>query len=493
MATSPGPELQPAAIPCPVAAAAARAPRDPAIITPRGVLDYDGLERRCTALAAALEHHGVGPGARMGVLAAPGTDAIALLWALGRRGAVVCPVSHRLPRDVTDALLNDLGVELLVTDRPWQGPRVTALDLADLGTIAHDRPTVANAAVPHLAMARPATVLFTSGSSGEPKAVLHDVAHHYFNALGANANLPLGPGHRWLLALPLFHAGGLGVLWRTALAGAAMVVDEPGKVLEDTLGRLAPSHLSVVPTQLWRLLESPGEGIAAAGVVAIVVGGDAAPPGLVAEALARGLPLLTTYGCTEAASQVTVTAPGDPAPALATSGRVLPYRRLVISHDGEILVGGRTLARGYVTARGLQPLADAAGWFHTGDLGELDESGRLRVAGRRDNMFISGGENIHPEVMEAALNDLLGVARSVVVAVPDAEFGRRPVAFVQTIDNSPADTADIHARLAAAGRLARFMWPTRILPWPAEPPQTGIKPDRRALAALAHDALKKER
>ena len=172
---------------------------------------------------------------------------------------------------------------------------------------------------------------------------------------------------------------------------------------------------------------------------------------------------------------------------------MLAHRSLAISKDGEILVGGRTLARGYVTGRGLRPLTDAEGWFHSGDLGELDGTGRLRVAGRRDNMFISGGENIHPEAIEAALNGLPGVARSVVVAVPDAEFGRRPVAFVQMLDGTPPDGADIHARLAGAGHLARFMWPARVLPWPSHTPRTGIKPDRRALTTLALEALNKGR
>ncbi|MDZ7750765.1 MAG: o-succinylbenzoate--CoA ligase [Gammaproteobacteria bacterium] len=481
MAAPPRPEPAPAVIPCPVAAAAARAPGDAAIITPQGSLDYGGLHRRCAALAATLEHHGIVPGTRVGVLAAPGADAIALLWALGRRGTVACPVSHRLPPALTDELLGDLEVELVVTDRPWQGRRVAALPLADLVTAAAGLYPDGAAGNIRLGMAQPATVLFTSGSSGRPKAVLHEVANHWYSALGANANLPLAPGDRWLLALPLFHAGGLAILWRAALAGAAVVVDAPETTLEATLERLAPTHLSLVPTQLWRLLREPAARLTMAGIKAVLVGGDAAPPGLVAEARARGLPLLTTYGCTEAASQVTATALGNPAPALATSGRVLPHRRIAIAADGEILVGGRTLARGYITDRGLQPLTDAAGWFHTGDVGTVDENGRLRVAGRRDNMFISGGENIHPEAIEAALNDLPGVARSIVVGVPDEEFGHRPAAFVEMADGTPADIADIHALLRAAGRLARFMWPVRVLPWPPETPQTGIKPDRRVI------------
>ena len=162
------------------------------------------------------------------------------------------------------------------------------------------------------------------------------------------------------------------------------------------------------------------------------MGGGPVPPSLVDEALARGLPLHTSYGLTEMASQVTTTPPGASLEELRTAGRVLPDREVSISERGEILVRGETLFAGYVEGEELDRPLDAEGWFHTGDLGELDEDGYLRVGGRVDNLFISGGENVQPEEIEEALCRLEGVDEAVVVPVPDEEFGARPVAFVRS-------------------------------------------------------------
>ena len=130
------------------------------------------------------------------------------------------------------------------------------------------------------------------------------------------------------------------------------------------------------------------------------------------EALARGLPIHTSYGLTEMASQVTTTPPGASPGELRTAGRVLPGREVSISGGGEILVRGETLFAGYVDGEKVDRPLDADGWFHTGDLGDLDEDGYLRVLGRSDNLFISGGENIQPEEIEEALCSLEGVERS---------------------------------------------------------------------------------
>lgn len=473
-----------AGIPWPLTAG--RAPDAAAVVTPRRVLSYAGLEQRSAVLAGALARRGIAAGDRVGLLLAAGPETVALFWALWRLGAVACPLSSRLPAGPLADMLAGIGARLLVTDRPWSG--TTAAVALDELAAERVTPAAAGGALP---LARPATVLFTSGSTGRPKAVLHTAGNHYFSARGANANLPLAPGHRWLLSLPLYHAGGLAILWRSALAGAALALDDPGTPLAASMADLAPSHLSLVPTQLRRLMAAPTPP-AGGRLAGILVGGAALPPGLLAEARARGLPVVATYGCTEAASQVTATATDDPPAALQTAGRVLAHRAVRIAADGEILVRGRTLAAGYLEGDAVVPLTDAAGWYHTGDLGAWDDTGRLRITGRRDGLIISGGENIHPEAVEIALGALAGIGRCAVVGVPDPDLGHRPVAFVELADGGIADTADIRARLEAAGSLARFMLPVRVLPWPAGAAGDGVKPDRRALAALAAAAVQQE-
>jgi O-succinylbenzoic acid--CoA ligase len=272
------------------------------------------------------------------------------------------------------------------------------------------------------------------------------------------------------------------------MAGAAVALPEPGAALADNLTALRISHLSVVPTQLRRLLPAvPAAGWSA--LRAVISGGDATPPSLVAEAVGRGLPVLTTYGCTEAAALVTLSPAGRAERLPQDSGLRLPHRRLRVSASGEIEIAGRTLALGYLGPDGLTPLPGAGGWFATGDIGRLGVDGTLHVLGRRDRRFVSGGENVHPEAIEQALAALPGVAQAAVVAVPEAEFGHRAVAFLRLDGPVPeAGTAwlsQVRSALDAAGTLPRFMYPVRVLRWPDEPDGPAMKPDRRLLARLA--------
>jgi O-succinylbenzoic acid--CoA ligase len=154
---------------------------------------------------------------------------------------------------------------------------------------------------------------------------------------------------------------------------------------------------------------------------------------------------------------------GKPVDAKTPCAKVLPYRQMRIASDGEILVKGETLFKGYGTGTRLHLPLTSDGWFQTGDLGVVDAKGCLTVLGRKDNMFISGGENIQPEEIEKALLAIKGVEQAVVVPKEDKEFGYRPVAFVkfhgQAID--PAHLTDILKK-----ELPRFKIPDIFYPWP---------------------------
>jgi O-succinylbenzoic acid--CoA ligase len=181
------------------------------------------------------------------------------------------------------------------------------------------------------------------------------------------------------------------------------------------------------------------------------------------EANARSWPIHTTYGLTEMAAQVTTTSPDATLGELQSSGRVLPYRQLRVDERGEILVQGATLFQGYLDGDTVQHPFDQDGWFHTGDLGRLDEEGWLHVLGRTDNLFISGGENIQPEEIELALCDVPGVTQAVVVPVQDDEFGQRPVAFVRGVDEG-VWLATLAGELEAV--LPHFKIPDAFYLWP---------------------------
>jgi O-succinylbenzoic acid--CoA ligase len=187
---------------------------------------------------------------------------------------------------------------------------------------------------------------------------------------------------------------------------------------------------------------------------------------------------------TEMASQVTTTAPRASPAELSTSGRILPHRELRISQGGEILVRGDTLFLGYLGPDGTDPARDAEGWFHTGYLGTVGADGLLRVAGRRDNLFISGGENIQPEEIEHVLGEHPQIDEAIVVPVPDREWGQRPVAFIRGA-TKPPPAAEIEVWLGE--RLPRYMVPVAFLPWPTAETSAQMKPDRIALAGTVRE------
>jgi O-succinylbenzoic acid--CoA ligase len=299
---------------------------------------------------------------------------------------------------------------------------------------------------------------------------LHTLGNHYYSALGSNANIKLDPGDRWLHSLPLHHVGGISILFRVLLSRTTLALPETTAPLGESITLLEATHISLVATQLRRML---AEDDVPAGLKAILMGASAMPPGLIHEAHSRGLPLHTSYGQTEMASQVSATVPDASLEQLKTSGCVLPHRELRVDEDGEILVRGETLFTGYVEGDKIIRPLDADGWFHTKDLGRQTSDGSLIVHGRKDNLFISGGENIQPEEIEEAFLDLPGVSEAVVVDIPDPEFGYRAVAFVRC---AGTDTSmNLQEELYRV--LPRFKVPKTIHAWPADAPE-GMKVDR---------------
>lgn len=423
---------------------------------------YDDVGMRSDGLIAA----GLKPQDRVTWLPRNDYSTLVELWAILHTGAIVCPISQRIPPSKQLEIANQLRAKWL--------DDFAAKDVEIQETkITQDRPHRLGI---HRDTALPATIILSSGSTGTPKAIVHSLSAHIASALGAAARIPLTPGDGWLWALPAFHVGGLSIPFRCALAGATVCgVGEKDRGLALQLATTHATHLSLVPTQLRRLLASRAD---LSTIKAILVGGMAVPPVLMEAAVAQGLPIHTTYGLTEMASQVTTSGRVPSSPL--SSGTTLPHRELTIGTDGEILVRGATLCLGALADGVVHSVTDADGWFHTRDRGRLSAQGELQCLGRMDNMFISGGENIYPESIEQELLGFNGVEQVVVVPRVDAEFGNRPVAFV---DADVLDTAAWNASLRE--RLAGFEIPIAYLPWPNDA-ELSIKPDREKLRAIAN-------
>jgi O-succinylbenzoic acid--CoA ligase len=323
----------------------------------------------------------------------------------------------------------------------------------------------------------PFAILFTSGTSGTPKGAILTAEAFVASAAASAQNLGWLANDRWIACMPLCHVGGLSILTRCLLARRAVVLHprfDADSVLESIEAR-GGSFLSVVPTMLRALLEADRRGTLAR-LRAVLVGGAAAPPPLLEECQARGLRALATYGLTEACSQVTAQRLAD-APSSRGSGPPLPGTSVRIDR-GRILVAGPTLMRGYLG----QPELPPAAWFDTGDLGELDDRGHLLVHARRTDLVVTGGENVYPAEVEAALESCPGVHRAAVFGVPDDRWGEIVAA---AIEPGPGGAPTLEALAAAlVPLLAPFKRPRRVCFVPRLPAVGPDKPDRARARAL---------
>ena len=298
------------------------------------------------------------------------------------------------------------------------------------------------------------TFTLTSGSTGLPKAVIHDISAHLENAKGVCELMDFNAQSSWLLSLPLYHVSGQGIVWRWLLQGAELHLPSQN-FYEDCL---QASHLSLVPTQAWRLLELiEHKDKSAVAIQAILLGGTAIAPELTQKLLACGIQVYVGYGMTEMASTVFA----KKCDGKLGVGKPLLGREFRIVDD-EIWLRGAGMGRGYFVDGKRKPFVNDQGWFQTKDLAEWDGE-NLLIHGRKDNMFISGGENIQPEEIETLLLQHHHVNQVYVVPKDDQEFGQRPVAFVEFLTDFNESAVE-NLRIWLSGKIEKFKQPVAYFP-----------------------------
>jgi o-succinylbenzoate---CoA ligase len=310
--------------------------------------------------------------------------------------------------------------------------------------------------------AQVAAVVATSGTAGTPKAVELTAAGLRAASLATSAALGAGPGDRWLACVPLHGVAGLAIVARSWHTGVPLTVQEG---FDEALVEEAASHgatlVSLVPTMLRRLLAA-GSDLRA--FRRILLGGGPVPPDLLTRAAELELGVVTTYGLTETCGGVVhnghpldgvTLAVGGPDSELARSRALGGGQPSDSVNEGEIRIRGPMVMRGYHDDQAATDAALRGGWLHTGDQGRLAPNGRLLVLGRRDDLIISGGVNVHPVEVERVLAGHPGVRDVAVAGAPDPEWGQRVVAFV--VPAQPADPPSldqlrgfVRQRLAAA-------------------------------------------
>jgi len=487
---------------------ARRCPLATALIAPGGeVISYGALDERVAGLQLRLRGARVEPGDRVLALLPSGTALVELLHAVARAGAVLAPLEPRStsaealqaaslirPRVVLAAPAAEavaVAVARAHGARLWCGdPDGAALD---------DAPAKRDDAVaePRLDLDAPHTIVFTSGTTGRPRGIVLSAGNHLASARASAERLGVRADDRWLACLPLHHVGGLAVLLRAAISGSAVLLQRgfaPEAVVR-ALRTDGVTQLSLVPTALRRLLATPYAEPCALRV--LLLGGARAEHELVGEARRRGWPVAPTYGLTETCSQVATARPDEPLPEAGFVGAPLAGTHVRIVRDdgsgaapgepGDIEVSGPTVARGVLGDDGtLRPLA-SDGWLRTADRGALDANGALIVLGRRDDVIVSGGENVAPEEVEGVLLAHPAVADAGVAGVADAEWGHVVCAWIVPRPGVAPSLEEV--RRACAGRLARHKLPRRLVLVDALPRTTSGKLQRRALVASLDERL----
>lgn len=312
-------------------------------------------------------------------------------------------------------------------------------------------------------------VVFTSGTTGAPKGVRLTVDNLEAASVASIGHLGHDESDTWLLAMPLHHVGGLSILIRSAFAGGSVRL-LPGFDPENFAAAMEEdvTMVSVVPTMLRRILDShPGP---YEGLRAVLLGGGPIPAGLLERASQANLPTLPTYGMTETFGQVATLDPGSPP---ARRAHPLPGIQLRIGSDRLIAVRGSQVSPGYL---GEPDRTDP--WFVTGDLGELDSDGALKILGRADTVIVTGGENVDPARVEATLREHTAIDDALLVDLPDDHWGS-VVACLYIGEVSPGE-----AELWLGQRLPVFMVPKRWLAVDRIPTTALGKPDRSAARSL---------
>ncbi len=421
---------------------ASASPDLPALIFNGQAWTYAELDRQVNGLCAALAGRGFSPGDRLGVTLENSPFFVALIHAALRLGLTLVPLNHRL----TEA------------ERAWQ---IRAAECKAVLSQPFD--ISPQAAFPFSPAADSATLMFTSGTSGQPKGALLTLENHRAAARASSQQLQTRQAERWLLCLPLYHIGGMSILFRACFDGLTVILQE--RFEPEKTARLLEQHsanlVSLVPTMLYRLLPRL-EGAIPASLRLILLGGAAASPELIQKALALNLPLAATYGLTEACSQVATALPPTLRRKPGCAGAPLPGVKLRITDSdgnslpagqvGEIVVRGPALMRGYL---GQPPLT---GELFTGDLGALDEEGDLWVFTRRSDLILSGGENVYPEEVERALLTHPAIREAAVFGLPDPEWGQLVAAALVT--DAPLTAPSLQAFLRPL--LAGYKIPRQI-------------------------------
>lgn len=466
----------------------------PALVTAEETVTYADLRRRVGQAAGGLRAAGVARGDYVGVAMERSLAQVLAILGVMAAGACPCPLEPRLSVEETARRVAAVGLTWMLADcdnaataRACGLPEARVLDAAVMARGAQDWSGA------DVSPEAPGLLLFTSGSTGNPKGVLLSHRGLANNARGVLAHTGLTPADRLLHVMPLHHTNALNnQIFTPLLAGASVALAGRFRAqdMPSLLAAFRPTIITGVPTMYARMLELTFEPDSLAGLRFARCG--SAP---ITEALHRrieaflGCPLVVSYGLSEATCTSTMNPPA--ARRVGSVGTVLQGQDVSLrlpdgsvapaGAEGEICIAGDSLMLGYLGVDSAD--AGAPRLLRTGDLGRFDAQGYLTITGRIKDVIIRGGENISPALIEGVVTGMPGVTACCVVGAPDDDLGETPVIFVQRRGESGPDAAAIQAEVLA--RLGRIYVPRDVI-WVDRLPENAVgKVDRKALARQA--------
>jgi len=481
-------------------------------------LSWSQFAGRVARLAGALKALGLTPGGRVAILAENSHRYLESLFAVPWAGGVATPLNFRLAAAELARILGDCGPEILLVD---EAHRPLAAELTAIAPVRHviqaGRERAPAGLLAYEALVQEAdpvadagrgdgdlaALFYTSGSTGEPKGVMHSHANIVSAGFAGIPPFGLDGNALVLISGPLFHVGATGICLPAMMAAASIVLlprFEPGRVIE-TIERYRVTNMTAVPTMLRMLVDHPEAKRHDLSSLRIVTfGGAPMPDALLREllALAPGTRFLHCYGMTETTASCTTLPAQYVMPEGRPLGKALSIGRAMLGHDiaildaedrelppgqiGEIAVRGPAVMAGYWRKPELSAAALRGGWLHTGDAGYLDEDGFLFIVDRLKDMIITGGENVYSREVEDAVHAFPGVAQCAVIGVPDERWGERVHAIVTP---SPGRSLDPEALIAhCRARIAGYKCPRSVEVRPESLPLSGAnKIDKGALRA----------
>ncbi|PLS14957.1 o-succinylbenzoate--CoA ligase [Bacillus sp. M6-12] len=343
-----------------------------------------------------------------------------------------------------------------------------------------------------------ATIMYTSGTSGNPKGVIQTYGNHWWSAVGSLLNLGLREDDCWLCTVPIFHISGFSILMRSVIYGIRVVLFDSFNEQEvnRAIKERGVTIVSVVTAMLNRMAAGLKDDNYPESFRCMLLGGGPAPLHLLEQCVQKGIPVYQTYGMTETSSQIVTLAPEYSIEKIGSAGKPLFPSQLKIELDGreafageagEIVVAGPNVTRGYLNRKEETVQTIKNGWLFTGDIGYLDDEGFLFVVDRRSDLIISGGENVYPAEIEAVLAKHPAIFEAGVTGMEDEKWGKVPVAFV--VLKPGASLHEEEALLHCRELLAPYKVPKRILFCNQLPRNSSNKLLRRELKNRLRDIL----